>query len=317
MTQFGEIFNRDRLKVIVTDSGLGGLSVQALLDKNIRSKIDKNIDLIFFNSLADSNFGYNSLKNKKDKINIFNSALNGMMKFEPDLILIACNTLSVIFSETEISKSINIPVIGIVENGIEMILENKDTKSDYGILIIGTETTINSNQHKLKLLEHGIDENKIVTQACKNLESEIQNNPKSESVQNLIEKYLNEAYKKIDTKSSHQLVLLGCTHYGYSKDIFEKQLRKLFKENFTILNPNEKMAKILNFLLKLDEPQTGRISNKVYSRVKISEEQIQNLSSLLKHNSENLAESLKKYEFLPELFPFHEKELQNYQKNRI
>ena len=311
MKDISEILKKDRFKVIVTDSGLGGLSVQALLDKNLRSKTDKNIDLIFFNSLADSNYGYNSIKNKSDKINVFNSALIGMMKFEPDLILIACNTLSVIFHETEISKSVNIPVVGIVESGIEMILENLDSNSDYGILILGTGTTINSDQHKQKLIESGINENKIVTQACYNLESEIQNNPKGKNVKNLIEKYLNTAFEKVNNKSAHQLILFACTHYGYSKEIFDIYLRKLFNENFSIVNPNEKMAEILNFLTEFDKAKNGDISNKVYSRVKISAEQIYNLSSLLKKDSENLAEPLKKYEFLPELFHFDKMELKN------
>lgn len=309
--QISEIFKKDHLKVIVTDSGLGGLSVQALLDKNLRSKTNKNIDLVFFNSLADLNYGYNSIKNKNDKINVFNSALFGMMKFDPDLILIACNTLSVIFHETEFSKSAGIPVVGIVESGIKMILENIDTNSDYGIIVLGTGITISSNQHKSKLLKSGVIENKIVTQACYNLESEIQNNPQSINVKNLIEKYLNTAYKMVNNKSSHQLILFGCTHYGYSKEIFEIHLRKLFNENFTIVNPNEKMAEILNFLTEFDKTKNGEISNKVYSRVKISDEQINNLSSLLKNDSENLAESLQKYEFLPELFHFDRMELQN------
>jgi glutamate racemase len=311
MIDYEKIKNKDHLKIIVTDSGLGGLSVQALLDKNLRSKTDKKIDLIFYNSLADPNFGYNSIKHNNDKIKVFDSALSGMIKFNPDIILIACNTLSVIYHETEISKSIKIPVIGIVENGIEMIIENTDTKSDYSVIILGTETTINSNQHKLKLVEHGIDENKIVTQACKNLESEIQNSANSNEVEILIEKYVSKAHEKINNKYSRQLVLLACTHYGYSKNIFEKKLQKYFGNNFIILNPNEKMAEILNFLFDSESEKKGEISNKVVSRVKISEDQIKNLAELIKLDSENLAESLKRYMLFPELFQFDKKELQN------
>jgi hypothetical protein len=39
--------NKDHLKIIVTDSGLGGLSVQALLNKELENSQFRNIEIIF------------------------------------------------------------------------------------------------------------------------------------------------------------------------------------------------------------------------------------------------------------------------------
>jgi glutamate racemase len=231
------------------------------------------------------------------------------MKYEPDIILIACNTLSVIYNETEISKRIKIPVIGIVENGVEMILDSVKNDTSYGVIVLGTETTISSNQHKIRLVENGIPANKIITQACKNLESEIQNDPKSPIVSQQIEKYLLESKDKLIEKSAKQFILLACTHYGYSKYIFRQICEKIFGTNFEILNPNERMAKLLSGKNETINKGKSKITNRVLSRVKLKEEQIENLGRLLKLDSEATAEALLKYEYLPELFFFDEDDI--------
>ncbi|MFZ1291843.1 MAG: aspartate/glutamate racemase family protein [Melioribacteraceae bacterium] len=306
MQNIQHIFEKKQIRIIVTDSGLGGLSVQALIDKKIRFNGDKEIDLIYFNSFAGGNFGYNSLKNKDNKLKVFNSALTGMIKFNPDIILIACNTLSVLYHETEISKIIKIPVIGIVDSGIEMVLNKIDTESEFNIIILGTDTTIKSNQYKLKLVENGISEKTIINQICENLESEIQINPSSEKVENLIRKYLNESYQKILNPQNRQFILLACTHYGYSTKIFEKVLADLFGNNFTILNPNEKMAEIFDGMKKTNGIKQNIVKNRILSRVKIRQEQTININELLKSDSIYIVEAIKNAEYIPDLFSFDE-----------
>lgn len=298
------LLTKDHLKIIVTDSGLGGLSVQALLNKELENSQFRNIEIIFYNSLAHPDFGYNSLKNKSDKLAVFNNALMGMMKYEPDLILIACNTLSVLYHETEISKEIKIPIVGIVESGVNMVFDAVKKVFNYNIIILGTETTISSNQHKQHLERKGINLDRIITQACKYLESEIQNNPKGKKVRELIEKYLVETENDIVDKSAKQFVLFACTHYGYSTNIFNEVCSDLFGNNFEILNPNLKMAKVLNEQSISEMKVNTLIKNRVLSKVKILKEQIENLSELLKIDSIDTAQALKNYEYVPELFEF-------------
>jgi len=273
--------------------------------------INNNLEIIFFNALAEKNYGYNSLKSKKDKLLIFNNVLNGMLQFNPDVILIACNTLSTLFNETEISKNISIPVIGIVESGTEMVLENIKTVKEFSIIILGTPTTIDSNKHKSELIRLGIDEKKIITQSCKNLETEIQNNPRSKKVRELIKKYLLGTTNKIENKSTHQFVLFACTHYGYSNKIFSEELIKLYGNNFTILNPNEKMAGLINFKGNLNDFNNGNLTIRVLSKVKISESQKKNLGTLLSKDSLEVAAALENYEYLPNLFKFNKLEINN------
>lgn len=301
------LLTKNEFRIVITDSGLGGLSVQALIDKKLRINGNKKFELIYFNSFAGGNLGYNSLKNNNDKLIVFDSALQGMMKLNPDMILIACNTLSVLYDQTEAAKQIKIPVIGIVESGIEMLLSKTNIVSDFNVIVIGTETTINSNIHKSKLIEFGIDENKITNQSCENLESEIQINPNSTEVNILVKKYLHEAIKKIRDPKKYFFVVLACTHYAYSKNVFEEKMSKLVGKNNTIINPNEKMADIFNGFITNCNSRENIVTNRVLSRVKLKEDQINILSKLLINDSRNLVGALIRNEHIPNLFTFDEK----------
>ena len=106
--------NNTPFKIIVTDSGLGGLSVASKIEKELREKnIPGKFEVIFYNSLPYSKFGYNLIKDVEDRVKLFDSALNGMVEhFSPNLIVLACNTLSVLFPKTKFSPEKEIPVCG-------------------------------------------------------------------------------------------------------------------------------------------------------------------------------------------------------------
>jgi hypothetical protein len=69
------------------------------------------------------------------------------------------------------------------------------------------------------------------------------------------------------------------------------------------------MAKLLSGKNETINKGKSKITNRVLSRVKLKEEQIENLGRLLKLDSEATAEALLKYEYLPELFFFDEDDI--------
>jgi len=287
---------KNKIKIIITDSGLGGLSVHALLDKHLRSlQSNHHVELVFFNALVSHDLGYNTMKSTKQKLKVFNNAIKGMLKLEPDIILIACNTLSVLYPLTEISKEITIPVISIIDLGIQMILENISDVSESQVIIFGTGTTIKSGVYEQQLLKHSFTENQIISQACENLESEIQIDPKSKEVYKLIEKCVNESFRKINRGTKEVIVVLACTHYGYSKSIFEEKLSERFGKKIKLLNPNEKMGKIVEVENLRNESRSIKITNKVISRVDVSPTEMQNLNLLLAKDSKAVVTALENY----------------------
>jgi len=305
-SDLNEILKKDKIRILITDSGLGGLSVAADVDKKLNLfKPFKEAEIIFFNSLPSHNKGYNSMKDIKQKAIVFDSALKSMIEnYNPDIILIACNTLSVVYPETEFSKSAKIPVIGIVELGVELMNDSLKNNPGSNVFIIGTPTTVNSYSHKKKLLAKGISEDIIYSQPCKNLESEIQEDTKSKAVYELLDKYSLEMKSKIKSSYTKTFIGLCCTHYGYAFNLIDSVMKSKFGNNVELLNPNSKMGDLLitdTNHLRFDKTIT---TVKVVTQVDISEQENKSLGKLLGKESIKTEQALKDYILNEKLFEY-------------
>lgn len=290
------------MKIVITDSGLGGLSVVAELEKRLKENtICKNVDLIFFNSLYSSAYGYNSMTDLTEQAKVFNNALNSIEeKYNPDLILIACNTLSVVFPYTEFAENSKTKIKGILDSGITLF-KNSIQNCDAKIILFGTPTTISSNVHKDELIKVGVDETQIVNQACRDLETKIQNNPNSDETSKSIAEFVQQATESIGTISKKTYAGFCCTHYGYSEGIFFAELSKQLNSEIEILNPNNKMV---DFLFT-DSKKLNNYSNvtvKVVSQVELKKNEIKSLSDILVNDSPKTATAIGNYEYIQNLF---------------
>lgn len=290
-------------RIVVTDSGLGGLSVLAELEYQLsKSDTFQNVELIFFNALYSKNLGYNEMESNEEKARVFNKALYSVQNnYKPDIILIACNTLSVIYSLTEFSDKSKTKVEGIVEAGVKLFFDNLKNEDDSLIILFGTPTTIESKLHRYLLIEKGIDGHRIINQSCPMLESEIQDDPNSCKVLELINQFVNEASKKITQENKKVFAGLCCTHYGYSLDLFEKVLTEKLGQNIEILNPNSKIV------TSLMEERSEKVNNtiisvEVVSQVEIYEHEKLALSKILGNNSPFTVEAIENYNLKPNLF---------------
>ncbi|MBI9073566.1 MAG: aspartate/glutamate racemase family protein [Melioribacteraceae bacterium] len=292
----------EKIKIVVTDSGLGGISVLAELENKLRSNmISQNVELIYVNAYPGEGYGYNNMESEDRKIEVFNDFLESVQKkFNPNLILIACNTLSVIYNKTEFSKTSLITVIGIIEIGVSLV-QNKISSDEDIILLLGTETTISSNAHKNALISKGISETQIIMQACKNLETLIQKNAEGNETESLIKKYLSIALSKLELNDSKIICGLFCTHYGYSKSLFEKNLLS-YSSNIKIVNPNDEMANRVFKIFNTAGIKKQNVTVTVYSRCKIENEDIKSIGSLIKTKSDAVFSSLNNYQIKKDLF---------------
>lgn len=295
------------MRIVITDSGLGGLSVCSQIEYLAgKNKSIENLELIYFNSLPDNGYGYNSLKDDFEKAEVFNSALISMYnKFHPDKILIACNTLSVIASKTEFVKSTNVEILGIVDFGVRLVLEETRKLPNSLVLILGTPTTVGSFAYQQRLIDNGISQNNIVGQPCFLLETEIQKSPFSSSTEKLIEKYVLEAKEKTKADYESVVVLLACTHYGYSLNLFDKILRKVFNLPITICNPNDKMAE--SVFINNKTRNSHEVSVEFYTQADISDEEKMSIGNLIKEKSPKTFSALMNCEADKSLFQFTRK----------
>ena len=300
----GPIFAKPEVTIAVTDSGLGGLSIMAEAAARLKAaRIFKSVNLVFFNALFSNDSGYNSLRTREEKIAVFNSALEALAaKYRPDLILVGCNTLSVTTKETRFSQKTKIPVLDIVGPGVDLIADGLKKSPKSAVIILGTETTIAEGEHKKRLLERGFPEARIVTQACPELASYIEKDPKNEDTALLIESYVDEALAKVKDRNAPNLVSLNCTHFGYSLDLWNKAFESRGIKSFAIINPNSKMADVLVPPASVKRYAATAVSAKVVSMVEISKQKVDALGDWLRKVSPETADALGRYELRPDLF---------------
>jgi glutamate racemase len=236
-----------------------------------------------------------------EKAKVFNSALNSIERgYNPDIILIACNTLSIVYPHTLYAKNSKTEVKGIVDSGVSLF-ENKLKSGTDKIIIFGTPTTINSNVYKNSLIKNGIDETQIVNQACSELETVIQNNPIGEEAKKSIAKFVSEASILANYDSQKVYAGFCCTHYGYSGQIFRDELSKQLNNEIEILNPNNTMS---DFLFNDSDKvfASCKTTVEIVSQVKLKDNEIYSLAEIIRKKSPKAATALENYSFVKNLF---------------
>ncbi len=290
-----QFFNKENVTIAVTDSGLGGLSVMAEAVRRMKEEsVFRTARFVFFNALFSLEGGYNALKTRQEKIDVFTSVLDTLeKKYHPDLILIGCNTLSVLYPDTPFAKSTKIPVIGIVEPAVEMIAQSLRARPEAIVVLFGTPTTISEATHMKKLLEQGIAEEKIILQSCPELENYIESDYEGEETGMLISGFVDEALEKIGSPPPPFYASLNCTHYGYSLPLWEKAFEEAGARPLSILNPNSRMVDALFKPENRGRYEQTEISAQVVSMVEISEKKRTRLAKWLEAISPEVASALK------------------------
>lgn len=295
---------KESITIVVTDSGLGGISVAAEIERRLReSRHFSQVDIVFFNALFSQTGGYNALTSRQEKIQIFNRALTSMAAmYKPDQILVACNTLSVLIEDTEFAASTAIPVRSIVDPGVVLIEDALSSSSDAQVILFATRTTVEEDSHRKEVAADGYPTDRILTQKCPELANSIEMGVDSEDTQLLIETFVFEAADALGPSPWPLYASLNCSHYGYSEAVWTAAFEEFEIGPVTILNPNRKMVDEL-----LDFELTGRfdrtdIAVTVVSMVEIPEGRRESIGRAVEPISARTAEALKQYEQRPELF---------------
>ena len=237
-----QLRNRNGRHWIVTDSGLGGLSICARIERNLRlGGPGRDVRITYFNAWPDPRSGYNSLPDMQSRADAFNKALVRMGQFEPDQIVLACNTLSILYGLTTFSRATRVPVMGIVDAGLDLFLEAMRSHRDAPIVLMGTRTTIESNTHRGGLVRNGIPAERIFVQACHGLAAAIERDPDASTVAELTEHCLSEACGRLP-RGGTLFVGLCCTHYNYIGDAIRLAAERLSGRQVLILDPNLRLA---------------------------------------------------------------------------
>lgn len=289
--------------LVVTDSGLGGLAIAAgLVRRFLRDRPGRDLAITYFNALPGVNQGYNRIPGLEGRARMFDRALAGMERFCPDLILIACNTLSVLYGRTGFSRSTAIPVVDIIGYGLDLIQASWLERPESRILLLGTLTTIESGAHAAGLGARGVPADRILGQPCDGLATAIELGPDRPEVRALIDRYLDQAAAGCPDRTAPLLAALCCTHFGYSLPAWQQALAARFTGPVTLLDPNQAMVD--GVALDLGELQAsgGRVDLQVVSRAPMDDQEVAAMAAAVEPIAPLAAEALRQYRLDPNLF---------------
>ena len=299
------LFDKEHVTVVVTDSGLGGMAVFAQMAARLKQDpVFENLNLVYFNAWPEQNRGYNRLGDMDERVRVFDRALEGMKRFEPDIIMIACNTLSVLYDQTGFSRRETIPVVDIVRFGVDMVHQALVRRPEAAAVLLGTVTTIASGVHRSRLIDKGIAPERLVEQPCDQLATHIERGPGSQPVALLVDQFMSEAAQKLPAPAADLFAALFCTHFGYCRDLISARLQHHSGRGVTVLDPNRAMADFLFETAGARRYARTQVTLQVVSRIVWERAKIDAISEVIAAQSPQTARALIDYEQNPSLFTF-------------
>lgn len=292
-------------RIVLTDSGLGGLSICAGLESLLRlRRYRRKIELLYVNAWPEAGRGYNDLPDTAARAAVLDRTLTAMMGYRPDLIVIACNTLSVLYGMTEFGKAPAVPVVGMIDAGVELFAWALKEHPAATLVLFGTRTTIGSGEHTRRLTRLGIDTRRIRAAACPGLAGVIDKDPDDPALPALVDECVSRALA--GGKPPGKLYAgLACTHYAYVADLFRRSLVKFARGRAVVLDPANGLITSLAIGKdrgRTDGPDPSSPAVAVVSKVELPEAQRRAVARRLEGLSPATARALMDYTHVPELF---------------
>ncbi|NLX22611.1 MAG: glutamate racemase [Phycisphaerae bacterium] len=187
----------DSKPIAVFDSGLGGLTVVRALRRHLPHE-----SLIYFGDTARVPYG---IKSSETVVAFAEQDCNFLLRFNPKLVIAACNTVSALALE-ELTPKVPVPLVGVVGPGASEAVRQAGGRS---IAVLATEATV-ASQAYIRAIHHLAPRTPVTQQRCPSLVSLIEEGRTSSDkiLLMILDEYL-DGVRQLDPA----VVLLGCTHY--------------------------------------------------------------------------------------------------------
>lgn len=287
--------------LVITDSGLGGLSICAGLAKRLEGRA-AGARLRYVNAWPEETRGYNDLPDMSSRAAVFDRALASMTAPLPDRLLIACNTLSIVYGHTTFSRAPAVPVDGIIDAGVALFAEALSADPRASIVLLGTRATMASDVHRDRLAARGIDPARVSGVPCHGLATAIERDVHGQRVGELIAACAADVAR---ARPAGDTILAGlcCTHYGYVADRIGLALEAALGRPVRPLDPNARMVDAVEAaLMDGGAHDSGSVVVEVVSKVTLDERTRTLISALVAPVSPATAQALLSYTHAPDLF---------------
>lgn len=212
----------------IFDSGVGGLTVLREIEKLLPFE-----DIVYFGDTARVPYGN---KSKSTIMKFSRESADFLKRKRVKMIVVACNTSSALALES-LRNSFNIPVLGVIEAGVEKAIALTIKKR---IAVIGTKSTIKSKSYQ-KLIVKKDKSIRVYSKSCPLFVPLVEEGIlRGRIVKEAVKMYLQSLKGKgID------VIVLGCTHYPLLKD----QISSYFK-GVVVINSAKEVAGHAKNILK-------------------------------------------------------------------
>lgn len=223
-------------RIIVCDSGLGGLNIARRMCANKNSG-GKECELIFFNAYPAAGMGFNKITSPEKQEKLLTEVLESMKKFAPASCVIACNTLSIIYERAARNYTPPFPVSGIIDTAVNAMYDALNRDPESSLLILGTRTTVESGCYAEKLIDRGIDRRRINGLACPGVATLLESDPSSAEIAAVIAGF---AASAPEMAGKRLYLALCCTHFEFAGNLWLEKFSEVYPEKeLHIINPNE------------------------------------------------------------------------------
>lgn len=290
--------------LVITDSGLGGLAICAAIERHVRERRGQRaLRITYVNAWPDDQHGYNDLDGITAQAAVFDRALSAIDARSPDDILIACNTLSIVYTNTAHHGRRAVPVQGIVECGVDLFDEALRRQPSAALVLIGTRTTIDSAVHRMALLALDHDPARIAGASCHGLATAIEADIGGPRTAELIDAC---ATRVADVAPGKGLLYVGlcCTHYGLVAPRIAAAVSARTGRVVQTLDPNERLvAQFVAHWAAGDDPaRLSPVTVSVVSKVTLPPAKCDNIARALDAISPVTAAALRNHVHDPGLF---------------
>jgi glutamate racemase len=291
--------------LIITDSGLGGLSICAEIERELRERRSgPGVRISYVNAWPEQGIGYNDLADVPARVRTLDRAFKGIRDLQPDLIILACNTLSILYEHTMFRAEAAVPVQGIVEAGVDLFEEALRAEPRGALVLLGTRTTIESGVHRDRLLQRGVAPARVAGTSCHGLAAAIERGPTSDVVAELLDR-CGERAGAAAPIGSPLYAGLCCTHYGLVAARLAKSLGRRAGRAVQPLDPNRRLVRdVLPRIAGAGRRggPAGRVSVEVISKVTLDSDQRHSVAGVLEPVSPATASALRGYRRVADLF---------------
>ena len=247
---------------MLTDSGLGGLSVLAhlTLKLNEGSNAGKRsgLKLVYINAVPRDGYGYNDMPSRKERISVFGCILEEVhSRYQPDRIFVACGSLSALLEKLPFGQDHPGKLQGIDVLSRQMLEDAMEKYPGSQVFVFAAPTTISEKIYGRDAIKTANSELKIYGQPCPGLASLISSDSEGAKVEDAVRGFCQEALarwdgSRADSGEGAPIVFLGCTHYSFRAESFVKAFASLGYPEIQLIDPNPAAAEMLAGIFRED-----------------------------------------------------------------